>query len=197
MSISAETVRKLRELTGVGIMECKSALEEAKGDLEAAVAILRKRGLSASAKKAGRKTKEGLIGTYVHNNGKIGVIVEINCETDFVARNADFQNLVHDIAMQIAATDPRFIRREDVTEDLLEKEREIFREQARATGKPEMVLEKIVEGRMAKFYAETCLLDQPFVKDEKITVKDLIAAHVQKIGENIQLRRFVRYKLGE
>ena len=177
-------------------MECKSALQEAKGDLETAVTILRKKGLASAAKKAGRETKDGLIGSYIHN-GKIGVMVEVNCETDFVARNADFQALVKDIAMQIAASDPRFIRKEDVTEDVLAKEREIYKEQARATGKPENVLDKIVEGRMSKFYSESCLLEQPFVKDPSVTVKDHIAAHIQKIGENIQVRRFVRYKLGE
>jgi elongation factor Ts len=196
MSISADLVKTLREKTGVGFMECKTALAEAKGDLEAAVTILRKKGLSASAKKAGRETKEGLIGCYVHN-GKIGVMVELNCESDFVARNADFQALIHDIAMHIAASDPRFVRKEDVTEDVLSKEREIYREQARTTGKPENVLDKIVEGRMTKFYAETCLLEQPFVKEPSISVKDHIASHIQKIGENIQVRRFVRYRLGE
>ncbi len=196
MSISADLVKTLREKTGVGFMECKTALAEAKGDLEAAVTILRKKGLSASAKKAGRETKEGLIGCYVHN-GKIGVMVEVNCESDFVARNADFQTLIHDIAMHIAASDPRFVRKEDVTEDVLAKEREIYREQARTTGKPENVLDKIVEGRMTKFYAETCLLEQPFVKELAISVKDHIASHIQKIGENIQVRRFVRYRLGE
>ena len=196
MKITAELVKQLREKTGVGFMECKIALQEANGDLEAAVTILRKKGLSASAKKAGRETKEGSIGCYVHN-GKIGVMVELNCESDFVARNDDFQALLHDLAMQIAASDPRFVRKEDVTADVLAKEREIYREQARATGKPENVLDKIVEGRMAKFYAETCLLEQPFVKEPGIAVKDHIASHVQKIGENIQVRRFVRYRLGE
>lgn len=196
MDISAEQVKKLRELTGVGFMECKGALQEAKGDIEIAVTLLRKKGLASLAKKAGRETKEGLIGSYIHN-GKIGVMVEVNCETDFVARNADFQALVKDIAMQIAASDPRFIRREDATEDVLAKEREIYKEQARATGKPENVLDKIVEGRMSKFYSETCLLEQPFVKEPSITVQDHIAAHIQKIGENIQVRRFVRYKVGE
>jgi len=196
MSISADLVKTLREKTGVGFMECKSALAEAKGDLEAAVTILRKKGLSASAKKAGRETKEGLIGCYVHN-GKIGVMVELNCESDFVARNTDFQALIHDIAIHIAASDPRFIRKEDVTEDVLAKEREIYQEQARATGKPENVLDKIIEGRMTKFYAESCLLEQPFVKEPSISVKDHIASHIQKIGENIQVRRFVRYRLGE
>ena len=177
-------------------MECKSALEEAQGDIEAAVTILRKRGLASMAKKAGREAKDGLIGTYVHN-GKIGVMVEVNCETDFVARNPDFQQLVKDIAMQIAASDPRFVSKEDVTEEVLAKEREIYLDQARATGKPESVLEKIVEGRMSKFYSEACLLEQPFIKDPSITVRDHIAAYIQKIGENIQVRRFVRYKLGE
>ncbi len=177
-------------------MECKSALQEANGDLETAVTILRKKGLASLAKKAGRETKEGLIGSYVHN-GKIGVLVEVNCESDFVARNADFQNLARDLAMHIAASDPRFVRKEDVTEDVIGKEREIYKEQARATGKPEAILDKIVDGRMAKFYTETCLLEQPFVKVPDITVRELIAQHIQKIGENIQVRRFVRFKLGE
>ena len=196
MNISAELVKKLREKTGVGFMECKSALEEAKGDLEAAVTVLRKKGLSAVAKKAGRETKEGLVGCYVHN-GKIGVMVEVNCESDFVARNVDFQALVKDIAMHIAASDPRFIRKEDVTEDVMAAEREIYKAQARATGKPENVLDKIVEGRMSKYYSETCLLEQPFVKETSITVKDHIAGYIQKIGENIQVRRFVRYRMGD
>jgi elongation factor Ts len=196
MSISAEMVKELREKTGVGFMECKSALQESNGDMEAAVTILRKRGLASLTKKSGRETKDGLIGAYIHN-GKIGVMLELNCETDFVARNPDFQALVKDIAMHIAASDPRFIRKEDVTEDVLEKEREIYAAQARATGKPENVLEKIVDGRMSKYFSEACLLEQPFVKDPAITVRDHIAAHIQKIGENIQVRRFTRYKLGE
>jgi elongation factor Ts len=196
MSVSAEKVKELREKTGVGIMECKAALQEAGGDLDAASTILRKKGLASAAKKSHRETKEGLIGSYIHN-GKIGVMVEVNCESDFVARNMEFQVLVKDIAMHIAASDPRFIRKEDVTEDVLAKEREIYREQACATGKPENVLDKIVEGRMSKFYSECCLLEQPFVKDPNVTVRDQIASHIQKIGENIQVRRFVRYKLGE
>ena len=196
MSISAELVKELREKTGVGFMECKSALQESKGDIEGAITILRKRGLASAAKKSTRETKDGLIGAYIHN-GKIGVMLEVNCETDFVARNPDFQALVKDLAMHIAASDPRFIRKEDVTEDVLASEREIYREQAKATGKPENVLDKIVEGRMSKYYSEACLLEQPFVKDPSITVRDHIAAHIQKIGENIQVRRFVRYKLGE
>ena len=197
MAISAELVKELREKTGVGFMECKTALAEAGGDLEAAVTILRKKGLSASAKKAGRETREGVIGSYIHSNGKIGVLVEVNCESDFVARNADFQTLVHDIAMHIAASDPRFVRKEDVTADVLERERDIYKEQARSTGKPENVLDKIVEGRMSKFYAEACLYEQPFVKEPSVSIKDLVSGHIQKIGENIQIRRFVRYKVGE
>jgi elongation factor Ts len=196
MNISADLVKTLREKTGVGFMECKSALQEANGDLEAAVTILRKKGLSAVERKAGRETKEGLIGCYVHT-GKIGVMVEVNCESDFVARNAEFQTLVKDIAMHVAASDPRFLSKEDVTEDVLAKEKEIYREQARTTGKPASVLDKIVEGRVKKFYAESCLLEQPFVKDPSISVKDHIASHVQKFGENMRVRRFVRYRLGE
>jgi elongation factor Ts len=196
MAITPQMVKELREKTGVGMMECKSALTEANGDLEAAVTVLRKRGLASAAKKSGRETKDGLIGSYIHN-GKIGVMVEVNCESDFVARNPEFQTLVHDIAMHIAATDPRFIRKEDVTGEVLASEREIYKEQARSTGKPENVLDKIVEGRMSKYYSEACLLEQPFVKDASVTIKDLIAAYIQKIGENIQVRRFVRLKLGE
>jgi elongation factor Ts len=196
MGITAEQVRELREKTGVGLMECKAALTEAKGDMEAATTILRKKGLASAAKKSGRETKEGIIGSYVHN-GKIGVLVEVNCESDFVARNSDFQTLVKDIAMHIAASDPRFVRREEVNEDLLAKEKEIYKEQARSTGKPEPVLDKIVEGRMSKFFAETCLLEQPFVKDPNVTVKGQVASYIQKIGENIQIRRFVRFKVGE
>jgi elongation factor Ts len=196
MTITAELVKELREKTGVGFMECKSALQESNGDLEAALIVLRKRGLASLAKKSGRETKDGLIGAYIHN-GKIGVMVEVNCETDFVARNPDFQALVKDLAMHIAASDPRFIRKEDVSEDVLVSERDIYKEQARATGKPENVLDKIVEGRMSKYYSEACLLEQPFVKDPAVSVRDHIASYIQKIGENIQVRRFVRYKLGE
>jgi elongation factor Ts len=197
MEIKAEHVKELREKTGVGFMECKSALQEAKGDVEAAITVLRKKGLASVAKKAGRETKEGLVGSYVHN-GKIGVLVEVNCESDFVARTADFQNLAKDLAMQVAASDPRFVRKEDVTEDVLVKEREIYRDRARAEGKPDNVLDRIVEGRLSKFYSEVCLLEQPFVKDPGgMPVKEHIAAIVQKVGENIQVSRFVRFKLGE
>jgi len=196
MSISADLVKTLREKTGVGFMECKSALAEAKGDLEAAVTILRKKGLSASAKKAGRETKEGLIGCYVHN-GKIGVMVELNCESDFVARNTDFQALIHDIAMHIAASDPRFIRKEDVTEDVLAKEREIYRAQMGESKKPPEVLEKIITGKLQKYYEEACLLEQNFVKDPARKISQLLAEAVAKTGENIQVRQFARYKIGE
>jgi elongation factor Ts len=196
MAISAELVKELREKTGVGLMECKSALQESNGNIEEAITILRKRGLASSAKKSGREIKDGAIGSYIHN-GKIGVMVEVGCETDFVARNPDFQTLIKDIAMHIAASDPRFIRKEDVTADVMAKEREIYFEQAKATGKPENVLDKIVEGRMSKYYSEACLLEQPFVKDPALTIRDLIAGYIQKIGENIQVRRFVRYQLGE
>ncbi|HSW39371.1 MAG TPA: translation elongation factor Ts [Acidobacteriota bacterium] len=196
MTISADLVKELREKTGVGLMECKSALTESNGNVEEAVTILRKRGLASLAKKSGRETKEGSIGAYIHN-GKIGVMVEVNCETDFVARNPDFQALVKDIAMHIAASDPRFISKENVTEDVLAREREIYAEQARGSGKAENILDKIVEGRIAKYYSEACLLEQPFVKDPATTVRNHIASYIQKIGENIQVRRFVRYKLGE
>jgi elongation factor Ts len=197
MSISAEQVKTLREKTGVGFMECKAALTEAKGDLELATTLLRKKGLASAARKSSRETKEGLIGSYIHAGGKIGVMVEVNCESDYVGRNEEFQALVHDVAMHIAASDPRFVRKEDVTEEVLAKEREIYRDQARTTGKPDSVLDKIVEGRMSKYYAECCLLEQPFVKDPNVTVKDHIASYIHKIGENIQVRRFVRFKLGE
>jgi len=195
--ITAQMVKELRERTGAGMMDCKNALAETKGELEAAVDALRKRGLAAAAKKAGRVTAEGAVGSYIHAGGKIGVLVEVNCETDFVARTDDFQALVRDIAMQIAAADPRFVRREEVTSDALERERAIFREQALASGKPEKVVERIVEGKMEKYYSEFVLLEQPFVKDPDKTVGQLIAEKVGKIGENIQVRRFARYKLGE
>lgn len=197
MEIKAEHVKELREKTGVGFMECKAALQEAKGDVEAAITVLRKKGLASVAKKAGRETKEGIIGSYVHN-GKIGVLVEVNCESDFVARTTDFQALAKDLAMQVAASDPRFVRKEDVTEDILAKEREIYRDQAKAEGKPDNVLDRIVEGRLSKYYSQVCLMEQPFVKDPGgMPVKEHIASLVQKLGENIQVSRFVRFKLGE
>jgi elongation factor Ts len=195
--ITAQMVKELRERTGAGMMDCKNALTETQGDIDAAVDALRKKGLAAAAKKAGRVTAEGAVGSYIHAGGKIGVLVEVNCETDFVARTDQFQELVRDIAMHIAAADPRFVRREEVTPDVLESERAIFREQALASGKPEKVVERIVEGKIEKYFSEFVLLEQPFVKDPDHTVGQLIAEKVGKIGENIQVRRFSRYKLGE
>jgi elongation factor Ts len=199
MSISADLVKKLREMSGAPMMECKKALEEANGDLEQAFTILRKRGQAMAAKKAGRLASEGCVGCYVHAGGKIGVMVEVNCETDFVARNEEFQRLVHDIAMQICATDPRFIRKEEVPADVLEREREILRSQAGATGKPEAVINRIVEGKLEKFYEDTCLYEQHFIKDltGSSTVRELINSKIAKFGENITVRRFSRFKVGE
>jgi elongation factor Ts len=195
--ISAAQVKDLREKTGAPMMDCRSALTEAKGDLEQAVIVLRKKGMASAAKKASRATSEGAVGTYIHAGGKIGVLVEVNCESDFVARTDDFQELLKDIAMHIAATDPRYVRREDVTAEDLEREKDIFRAQAASTGKPPAVVEKIVEGKMSKFYEEVCLLDQPFIKDQTIAIKDMIATKVGKLGENISVRRFARFKVGD
>ena len=197
MEITAAQVKDLRERTGAGMMECKAALSEAKGNTEEAVKILRKKGLAAAAKKAGRIAAEGAVGSYIHAGGKIGVLVEINCETDFVARTDEFQGLVKDIAMHIAASNPRFIAREEVTPEILEAEREIHRARAAASGKPPEVLEKMVSGQMEKFYEEFCLLEQPFVKDTNLTVGALLTERVAKLGENIKVRRFSRFALGE
>ena len=196
-NISAAQVKDLREKTGAPMMDCKQALTEAKGDMEQAVVILRKKGVSVAAKKATRVTSEGSVGHYIHAGGKIGVLVEVNCESDFVARTDDFITLVHDVAMHIAATDPRFIRKEDVTPEAFEKEKDIFRAQAAATGKPPAVVEKIVEGKMGKFYEEVCLYEQPFIKDQTITVSQLIATVIGKLGENISIKRFARFKVGD
>lgn len=196
-SISADLVKELRARTGAGIMDCKRALGETQGDIESAIDYLRKKGLSAAAKKSGRVAAEGLVHSYIHGGGKIGVLVEVNCETDFVARNDDFQNLVKDIAMHIAAARPRYLEREEVPADEVERERTVCRAQAIESGKPEKVLEKIVQGRMEKFYSEICLLEQAFVKDPDVTVADLVTQSIAKIGENIRIRRFVRYELGE
>ena len=197
MEITAQMVKELRERTGAGMMDCKNALNEAKGHMENAVDSLRKKGLAAAAKKAGRITAEGAVGSYIHGGGKLGVLVEVNCETDFVARNDAFQELVRDIAMHIAAADPKFLRREEVTPEALERERAIFTDQALASGKPANVVEKIVAGKMEKYYSEFVLLEQPFVKNPDLTIAQLIAERVAKIGENIQVRRFSRFKLGE
>ena len=187
----------MRERTGAGFSACRDALAEAKGDAEQAIDLLRKKGQAAAQKKAQRATSEGLVGHYIHAGGKIGVLVEINCESDFVARTDDFQKLCHDVAMHIAALDPRFLRREEVTQEILDREREIYREQARATGKPDPVIEKIVTGKMEKFYEENCLYEQHFIKDEGTTVKEMVAQAIAKLGENIAVRRFARFKVGE
>jgi len=196
-NISAAQVKELRDKTNAPMMDCKNALTESKGDVEAAIVILRKKGIATAAKKATRTTSEGSVASYIHAGGKIGVLVEVNCESDFVARTDDFKNLVHDIAMHIAATDPRFIRKEDVTPEAFEKEKEIYRAQAAQTGKPSPVIEKIVEGKMAKFYEEVCLYEQPFIKEQTITVSQLIASVIGKLGENISVRRFARFKVGD
>ena len=196
-NISAAQVKELREKTNAPMMDCKNALTEAKGDMEAAVIILRKKGVATAAKKAARVTSEGSVTSYIHAGGKIGVLVEVNCESDFVARTDDFKNLVHDVAMHIAATDPRFIRKEDVSADAFEKEKDIYRAQAAQTGKPAAVIEKIVEGKMGKFYEEVCLYEQPFIKDQTMTVSQLIATVIGKLGENISVKRFARFKVGD
>ncbi len=199
MSVSPEQVKKLREISGAPMMECKRALDEAQGDLEQAFTVLRKRGVAAAAKKAGRATSEGVVGSYIHAGGKIGVLVEVNCETDFVARNEEFQQLAHDLAMQICATDPRFIRKEDVTAEALQREKEVLRAQAAATGKPQNVLDRIVEGKLGKFYEDNCLYEQHFIKDSgsSLTVGELIASKIARFGENITVTRFSRFKVGE
>ena len=196
-NISAAQVKELREKTGAPMMDCKQALTESKGDLEQAIVLLRKKGLSVAAKKATRVTSEGSVASYIHAGGKIGVLVEVNCESDFVARTEDFKELVHDIAMHIAASDPRYIRKEDVTPEAFEREKEIYRAQAAATGKPANVVEKIVEGKMAKFYEEVCLYEQPFIKEQTINISQLIASKIGKLGENISVRRFARFKVGD
>lgn len=197
MEVSAAVVKELREKTGAGIMDCKRALAESGGDIEKAVDALRQKGLAAAAKKAARLATEGAVGAYVHPGGKIGVIVELNCETDFVARTAEFQTLLKDIAMQIAAANPRYVHTEDVPAEDLERERGIYRRQAEESGKPEKVIEKIVEGKIERFYSEVCLLDQAFIKDPDRKVSAIIHEAVARLGENIQVRRFARYHLGE
>ncbi|HYG65945.1 MAG TPA: translation elongation factor Ts [Thermoanaerobaculia bacterium] len=197
MEITAQMVKELRERTGAPMMDCKKCLGEAGGDLDKAADLLRKKGIASADKKSGRVTAEGAVGSYIHGGGKIGVLVEVNCETDFVARTDDFQALVRDIAMHIAAAEPRAVRREEVTQELLDREREIFREQALASGKPANVVDRIVEGKMEKYFSEFVLLEQPFVKDSDKTVGQMIAEKIGKMGENIQVRRFIRFKLGE
>lgn len=195
--ISASLVKQLRDRTGAGMMECKKALVEANGDLEKAVDVLRKHGMASAAKKATRSTKQGVIGSYIHHGAQLGVLVEVNCESDFVARTDDFQQLVQDVAMQVAAADPQFVRREDVTPAALDREREVQRERARLEGKPEKMLEKIMEGRLNKFYEEVCLLEQPFIRDNSVTIQELVKQKIAKLGENITIARFVRFKVGD
>lgn len=195
--ITAQLVKELRDRTGAGMMECKSALAEAKGDVGEAEVVLRKRGIASAGKKASRITRQGLIDTYIHHGGQLGVLVEVNCESDFVARTEEFQTLAHDIAMHIAAADPQFISKDDVTPAAIAKERDMQRARALAEGKPEKVVDKIVEGRMAKFYEEVCLLEQPFVKENTLSVGQLIATKIAKVGENISVARFVRFKVGD
>ena len=194
--ITAQLVKDLRERTGTGMMECKSALKEANGDLGEAEIVLRKRGIASAGKKSSRVTRQGLIGTYIHHGGQLGVMVEVNCESDFVARTDDFKELVHDLAMHIAAADPQFVRKEDVTPAAIEREKDIQRARVIAEGKPEKVADKIVEGRMGKFYEEVCLYEQPFVKENTLTVDQLIKTKIAKLGENIGVARFTRFKVG-
>lgn len=197
MEISASLVRDLREKTGAGIMDCKKALAAANLDFEAAVTFLREKGLATAAKRADKATSEGTVGSYIHAGGKVGVLVEVNCETDFVAKTDEFQSLVRDMAMHIAALSPNYVRREEVLQDVIEKERSIYRTQALESGKPEKVIEKMVDGKVEKFFQENCLLEQSFVKNPDTTVKDLLTATIAKLGENISIRRFVRFKVGE
>jgi elongation factor Ts len=196
-AITADQVKQLRDRTGAGMMECKAALTEAKGNMEEAITLLRKRGLAQAAKRAGRTTAQGMIGSYIHMGGRIGVLVEVNCESDFVARTEAFQNLVKEVAMHIAAADPKWVRREDVTPEAIEKEKSIYRAQMENSGKPANVLDKIVEGKLGSFYSQFVLLDQPFVRDDKMTVAQLVAETSAKTGENISIGRFTRFRVGE
>ena len=197
IEIPATLVKQLRDTTGAGMMECKAALQEANGDIEEATLILRKRGLAQAAKKSGRSTSEGLIGSYIHMGGKIGVLLELNCESDFVARTEDFQNLLKELALQVAAASPQYVRREDVPADILERERGIYRAQMESSGKPANVIDKIIEGKLGSFYEQVCLLDQVSIRDPKTKVNQLLQAAIAKLGENIGVARFVRFKLGE
>ncbi len=197
MEISASLIKELREKTGVGIMDCKTALKECDGDIEKAVAFLRKKGIATAQKRGGRATSQGRVQSYIHAGGKIGVLVEVNCETDFTAKTEDFGNFSKDIAMHIAASSPIAIRPEDVPEEILNREKEIYADQAKDAGKPEKIIDKIVEGKIGKFYSEACLLDQSFVKNPDITVRDLMNEMIAKTGENIVIRRFARYQLGD
>jgi elongation factor Ts len=197
MTISAELVKELRERTGIGMMECKKALSECSGDIEKAILLLRKKGHARAKDKMDRAASEGAIGAYIHLNGKIGVLVEVNCESDFVARNEEFQGLVKNIALHIAAASPSYVSSEEVPKDVLDEEREIIKEQFKDSGKPPEIVDKIVEGKLGKFFQETCLLDQSYIKDDKISIKELVTSFIAKFGENIVIRRFARYELGK
>ena len=197
MEISAQLVKQLRDRTGAGMMECKAALKETKGDVGEAEVVLRKKGIASASKKSSRSTKQGVITSYIHPGAQLGVLIEVNCESDFVARTDDFQELVHDLAMQVAAADPQFIRKEDVTQAALDKEKDIQRGRALAEGKPEKMVDKIVEGRMNKYYEEVCLYEQPFIKENTTSIADVIKAKIAKLGENITVSRFVRFKVGD
>ena len=196
-NISAAQVKELRDKTGAPMMDCKQALSDAKGDVEQAIVILRKKGVASMQKKATRVTSEGSVASYIHAGGKIGVLVEVNCESDFVARTQDFKELIHDVAMHIAASDPKFIRKEDVTPEAFAREKEIYLAQAKASGKPDHIAEKMVAGKMDKFYEEVCLYEQPFIKDQTVSISQLIASKIGKLGENISVRRFARFKVGD
>ncbi len=197
MHIDAKVVKSLREKTGAGMMDCKKALQEAEGNEEKAVDLLREKGLSAAARRSGRAANQGIVDSYIHLGGKIGVLVEVNCETDFVARNEEFRSFVRNICLQVAATSPAYLGRDDVPESVLEKERQIIKTQALNDGKPEKVIDKIIEGRLDKYYSDNCLLEQAFVKDEEITIKELLTDLIAKIGENIIIRRYSRFEIGE
>jgi elongation factor Ts len=197
MAITAEQVKQLRDKTGAGMMECKAALTEANGNFEEAITLLRKRGLAQAAKRAGRTTAQGTIGSYIHLGGRIGVLIEVNCESDFVARTDDFNNLVREVAMHIAAADPKWVRREDVPAEAIEKEKAIYRAQMESSGKPAQVIEKIVEGKLGSFYSQFVLLDQPTIRDANVNVSQLVAQASAKTGENIQVGRFVRFRVGD
>jgi elongation factor Ts len=197
MEISVELIKDLRQRTGAGVIDCRTALQEGEGNMEAAIDYLRRKGLATAAKKAGRIATDGLVSSYIHAGGKMGVLVEINCETDFVAKTEDFQTFVKNIAMHIAAANPQYIRREQIPEDVLERERTVYRSQAQEAGKPQKVIDKIVEGKMERYYSEVCLMEQTYVRDSDLTIKELLDAMVAKVGENISIRRFARFQLGE
>jgi elongation factor Ts len=195
--VPSELVKRLRDMTGAGMMDCKRALEESSGDIDSAVEVLRKKGLASAAKRAGRQAKEGVVDAYIHGDGRIGVLVEVNTETDFVARTEDFRRLAREIALQVAARDPRWVSREEVPDDVVAGERKIYEEQARATGKPDNVLQKIVDGKLEAYYKEFVLLDQPYIREDSKTIKELVDELAAKVGENVVVRRFARFRLGE